>query len=601
MNVADNQNGALTATSVIHKVGAAAAVQTAKFVNEYFVTGEGAVTIGGEKKLDGGILVAEEFDIGLYSDAACTAQLAQTSNRADGTFAFPEITYTAADLGNNHSEKTYTYYVQEIIPADAVKNAQTGKYEKNGVTYDDTVHTVTVTVSHNNGVLEVTPSGNYNTLQINNIYKAQSVDVTLSGRKELSGDWTAVANKDFTFQLFKADSNFAITDTNPVKQVTVTGAQDFAMTLSYIDGNEGMYYYVLKEDTSAQAGGVNYDAGEYHITVNISDPGNGQLWASSTIYRPGTGNTTVAVFTNVYEVAPTTITLEGTKKFTNLSTGQPITMEGGEFEFLVLDGVRRDTAKVVTTGTNRTDGSIAFLPITYAQAGVHNYTVVETTGGAGGVKYSDAQFNVKVAVTDNGDGTLTATADYGNTPVVFENTYNPNAAQVVLSGSKTFAGDWSGITNKVFNFQLFETGADFAVTGEAISSASNNADGSLSFGAINYAKAGKHYYVLREEFFGQTKQGITYDGKEVHITVTVTDDGSGQLIAQVTTNDSAAVITTENNVVSVSGLKFTNSAPEKPATPQTGDNMNLVLVTVLMLSSVACLFVLVISRKRLVG
>ena len=424
VDVQDNGNGALTAQTVIHKVGEAAAVQTVKYVNEYFITGQDSVTIGGTKVLDGRKLAASEFAMGLYSDPNCTVQIAKTTNRADGTFAFPAITYTVADLGENHAEKTYTYYVKEIPGTQG------------GVTFDANIYTVTVTVSHSDGKLVVTPSGNHATLQIHNIYQAQPVDVTVKGSKVLSGDWSNVSNKQFRFDLFKADAAFAITDQNPVATKYVNGAEDFAITLHYADEQEGDYYYVLKEDTSAQAGGVGYDAGEYHITVKVSDPGDGKLVAYMTIYRPGTGNTETAVFTNVYTVTPTTITLEGTKKFTNVSTGKPIAMEDGQFQFLVLEGTQ-----VVATGANRADGSIAFLPIQYTRAGIHNYTVVEVAGGAAGVSYSEAQFSVQVTVTDNGDGTLTAAVNYNNTPVVFENTYTPNIPDTPDTPSTPSTGD----------------------------------------------------------------------------------------------------------------------------------------------------------------
>ena len=551
--VYDNGNGALEATSIIHKVGDAAQHQVVEYVNEYFVTGEGAVTIGGNKILSGRKLVAGEFTIGLYSDPECTQLLAEARNLADGTFAFPTVSYTAGNLGTGYAEKIYTYYIKEIPNG------------KGGVTYDPTVHTVTVTVSHADGALVVTPSQNHATLQITNTYLAQLVDVTINGSKTLSGDWANVPNKQFRFDLFKADAAFSITDETPVDTKYVNGAETFAMTLRYEDGQEGSYYYVLKEDMSNRAGGIGYDAGEYHITVEVSDAGEGSLAAQLTIYRPGTGNTTIAAFTNVYKTEPTTVTLEGDKSFVNTSNNQPMTMVGGEFAFLVLENAGLPTEKVITTGTNRADGTIEFQPITYTGGGVHNYTVVEVTGDAGGVFYADDQFSVTVTVTDNGDGTLTAVTDYNNTPIEFENTYTPGAAQVVLSGQKVFEGDWSAITNKVFNFELYETDAGFAVTGAPFRTATNETDGSFSFGTINYTAAGTHYYVLREEFFGQTDKGITYDSKEVRITVTVTDNGSGQLVATVQTNDTAATVTTANNVVTVSGLKFTNKYQAKPA------------------------------------
>ena len=552
VTVSDNGVGGLTAQTVIHKVGMQNPVTSADFVNTYTVTGSGNVTIGGKKVLNGRRLVAGEFTFGLYSDVLCQNEIATTTNNADGSFAFAPLSYTAADLGAGYAEKTYTYYIKEVPGT------------KGGVTYDATVHTVTVKVSHENGVLIVTPSGNAATLQITNTYKAEGVDVTLSGSKALAGDWTSVANKNFTFHLFQADADFAITNTTPVRTATVDGNADFTMKLRYEDGQEGMYYFVLKEDLSVKADGIGYDAGEYHITVNISDPGNGQLVAMVTMYRPGTGNTTTAVFTNAYSVEPITVTLVGSKSYINSVTNAPMTMTDGMFAFLVMEG-----DSLVATGSNLADGTIKFSPIRYTKAGEHTYTVVEDPGNAGGITYDAKEFTVKVTVVDNGNGTLTANVDYNGTPVAFENKYTHASAQVTLNGNKVLSGDWSKVAaaNKIFDFELYETGADFAVSGNAKKTVSNETDGSFTFGAMTYTTEGTHYYVVLERA-GAANKGITYDSTKYCITVKVEDDGNGNLIPTVTSTNTGVTITVDaqnSRLVTVSELKFTNSYAVKPA------------------------------------
>ena len=551
VTVSDNGVGGLTAQTVIHKVGMQNPVTSADFVNTYTVTGSGNVTIGGKKVLNGRRLVAGEFTFGLYSDVLCQNEIATTTNNADGSFAFAPLSYTAADLGEGNTEKVYTYYIKEVPGT------------KGGVTYNDTVYTVTVKVSHENGVLTVMPSDNVATLQITNTYKAEGVDVTLSGSKVLSGDWTSVVNKDFTFQLFQADAGFAITNPIPVKTATVSGNADFTMKLRYEDGDEGYYYFVLKEDLSVKAGGIGYDAGEYHITVNVSDPGDGKLVAMLTMYRPGTGNTTTAVFTNAYTVEPTTVTLEGTKSYINSVTNAPMIMTDGMFSFLVMEG-----DSLVATGSNLADGTIEFTPIRYTKAGVHTYTIVEAAGDVGGVNYDDAFFTVKVTVVDNGNGTLTSNVDYNGTPVVFENTYTHASAQVTFNGEKLLSGDWSKVpaANKIFNFELYETGADFAINGSASKFASVASSGSFTFGTLTYTTEGTYYYVVLERS-GDANKGITYSQAKYQITVKVEDDGNGNLIPTVTAPGATVTVDAQNSrLVTVSDLAFTNSyAAEKPA------------------------------------
>ncbi len=502
-------------TVVVYGTANNVGVNGLHFNNTYTVIGSDDVTIGGKKILDGRAMVAGEFIIGLYSDSACQNQLETTANRADGTFAFSKRTYTAEDLGENLASKTYTYYVKEINNG------------KGGVTYDTNVYTVTVTVSHENGLLKVTPSNNAITLEIQNTYEAKPVDVVLNGSKVLSGDWSNVTNKNFTFQLLEANSDFTITNQTPMKTATVNGGENFQMTLSYQDGEEGFYYYVLKEQIPQnRIGGVGYDAGEYHVTVNVSDPGDGQLVALTTIYRPGTGNTATAVFTNTYTVEPTSITLEGTKAYVNGVTGASITMEEGMFSFVVLEG-ENENAALVATGYNLADGSIRFTPIRYTAAGTHAYNVVEVSGQAGGVDYDNTVFTVTVTVKDNGNGTLTAEADYDNTPVAFKNTYTHQSVQYTPEAQKVYEGD----EMKAFDFVL-------SLNGEEIQTKQNDPQGKVLFDTLTFNTVGMYQLEIKEQaniLWGL----IRWDRNVYTITLYVEDDGAGNLFI----NEEKSVIT----------------------------------------------------------
>ncbi len=522
------------------------------FHNLYTVTGSGDVAIGGKKVLTGRALAASEFAIGLYSDEACTDLIATAYNLADGTFSFPAITYTVEDLGEGYAEQVYTYYVKEIAG------------DLGGVAYDPNVYTVTVTVSHENGKLTVTPSDNALTLQISNTYAAAPVTVALSGSKLLSGDWSAVTDKAFTFELYRTGADFVVAaDQAPVLTRSVNGAEAFSIGLTYADGQEDTYYYVLKEAIPDQrAGGVGYDAGEYHITVSVSDPGDGHLVAQKTVYRPGTGNVSTTDFTNAYTVAPTSITLVGEKSFINSANNQPIAMKDNDFTFVVLEN-----GAPVVIGYNKADGSIYFPEIHYAKPGVHNYEIREVSGEIGYIAYDDAVFYVTVTVTDNGDGTLTAAADYAGVDVLFENTYIPGAAQVNIEGIKTFSGDWSKVpdANKEFTFALYPADQDFTITGDALDEA-GNINGAFEFMTLSYAEEGTHYYVVKE-IAGDQNIGISYSDAQMQITVVVEDNGSGKLIPTVTTNFSGAAVTPDQNdanIVTVSGLEFVNTYSVEP-------------------------------------
>lgn len=558
VTVSDNGDGTLANTVTVHKVGTAAAVNAVTFVNEYVVDGRDTVTIGGKKVLNGRKLAAEEFTIGLYADAACTNAIATATNAADGTFAFPPLTFTAADLGANNADAVYRYYVKEI--AD----------NKGGVTYDTNVYEVTVTVSHKDGALVVTPSGNATTLTIQNTYTANPATITLSGSKTLAGDWGAVDDKSFTFRLYKADAAFNVTDTTPVAERTVNGNGTFTIEQTYRDGEEGTYYFVLEEVIPAtRTGGVSYDAGEYHVTVTVSDPGDGHLAATVTLYRPGTGNVAVAAFTNAYAVEPTTVTLAGNKTYVNSVTGAALPMDEGMFSFVVLED---HSETPVSVGYNLADGTIVFSPIHYHAAGTHTYRIVEVRGTDGGVTYDEnTAYTVTVNVVDNGNGTLTATADYGNTPVVFRNTYTHEAAQVTFSGEKRLEGDWSAVapTDRHFEFALYAVDDAGNLASSPLEYAYNETDGSFTFGTETYTVAGTYRYAVCETLGGTAAHGITYDDAVYHITVVVTDDGNGNLIPTVTAEESGVTVTADAanaRLVNVDGLVFRNTYQPQPTT-----------------------------------
>ena len=512
ITVTDNGNGALVASApVIHKLGQATPVTSADFVNTYTVTGSGSVVIDGKKTLSGREIIAGEFAFGLYTDP--NGEPVQiVTNRADGSFVFSPLNFTAADLDTGNGTKVYTYYVKEILPNGATL----------GVTYDTTVHTVTVTVSHDNyGALVVTPSGNHTgSIVINNAYNAQGVDVKVHGMKILVGDWSAVQNKTFSFQLFEADVNYRVTNTTPVQVVTNSATGEFSFNLSFADGQEGDHYYVLREDTSAAIPGVNYDATIYRVLVQVTDDGSGKLHALVSMYHPGTGNVAndttlgapVAVFSNGYSVEPIQVTLEGKK----ILTGRDLI--AGEFTFSVMEG-----DKVVATGTNAADGTITFSTITYAKPGVYTYTIQEDAGNLGGITYDDSVFAVTVTVTDNGQGKLVASVNYGSA-VEFENTYTAEETdEVIFTGDKNLTG--RDMVAGEFSFVLKDE------SGAAVETVKNAADGKITFSGITFDKVGTYKYTISE--VQGTLGGVTYDDSVFTVTVTVTDPGNGKLVADV--------------------------------------------------------------------
>ena len=210
-------------------------------------------------------------------------------------------------------------------------------------------------------------------------------------------------------------------------------------------------------------------------------------------------------------------------------------LKEGEFSFTIAEV---DSAGNAVTGgytdtkSNAADGTVTFDTITYTTAKTYYYKVIEKVpeNKLPGVTYTTDSYIITVTVTNNGNGTLNASADKGLDNLVFHNSYTSKKTGITFSGTKTLEG--KTLEAGKFTFVLQETDKDGkAKDGKAAVTATNGANGAYSFGKIEYTKAGTYYYTVSEQGKGTTVDGITYDATEYKITVTVTDDGKGELVA----------------------------------------------------------------------
>ena len=210
-------------------------------------------------------------------------------------------------------------------------------------------------------------------------------------------------------------------------------------------------------------------------------------------------------------------------------------LKEGEFSFTIAEV---DSAGNAVTGgytdtkSNAADGTVTFDTITYTTAKTYYYKVIEKVpeNKLPGVTYTTDSYIITVTVTNNGNGTLNASADKGLDNLVFHNSYTSKKTGITFSGTKTLEG--KTLEAGKFTFVLQETDKNWkAKDGKAAVTATNGANGAYSFGKIEYTKAGTYYYTVSEQGKGTTVEGITYDATEYKITVTVTDDGKGNLVA----------------------------------------------------------------------
>ena len=298
------------------------------------------------------------------------------------------------------------------------------------------------------------------------------------------------------------------------------------------------FTYTVTE--SGTAPGVTNDANTARkVSYTVTDDGAGHL----SVKRDG-GDGADFTFTNTYSVTPTDSSVTDQVTTVKRLTGRDLA--AGEFTFELLeDGV------TVASGTNDASGNVTLSPIRYEAPGTHTYTLREACPNAlglyKGVTYDGTTYTVVTTVSDNGDGTLTATHKLEGTTesAGFTNKYHAMPTQVSIGAIKVLEG--RELKKDEFSFKLVGEDIESTVT--------NDADGKINFDKFEYSEPGTYVYTISE--VKGDEAGMTYDKSVFTATVNVVDDGEGNLKANVafTKGDK-----------SVEGIVFNNTY-KKPETP----------------------------------
>lgn len=298
------------------------------------------------------------------------------------------------------------------------------------------------------------------------------------------------------------------------------------------------FTYTVTESGSAP--GVTNDTNATRkVSYTVSDDGAGHL----SVKREGDDGAAFT-FTNTYGVAPTDSSVTDQVKTVKRLTGRDLA--AGEFTFELLED-----DVVVANGTNDANGTVTLSPIRYEAPGTHTYTLREACPNAlglyKGVTYDGTTYTVVTTVSDNGDGTLTATHKLEGTTesAGFTNKYHAMPTQVSIGAIKVLEG--RELKKDEFSFKLVGEDIESTVT--------NDADGKINFDKFEYDEPGTHAYTVSEAKGDEV--GMTYDKSVFTATVNVVDDGEGNLKANVafTKGDK-----------SVEGIVFNNTY-KKPETP----------------------------------
>lgn len=602
--IADDGAGTLTATTTVsggtgkplvtvHKSGENK-VESAlvPFHNSYSATTKKAVQVVATKKLTGRLMADGEFYFGIAYAGETEAIQGTPATNLGGQVSFGTLHYTTemlADLVNaGRAIRTdtdaklawtinYTAFEFTNSLADKGITAETSSFDFKVIVVDNGDGTLTATVDYGDAEPE-----------FKNVYGAEAVDDALTGTKKLQaaeGLTPADIAGKFTFTVTADEAgapmperttatndaagnvdfgkiHFTLDDLNRALGVTTDASDDASsdaeaqadeVQTDEADAGEAKdeskpaaptaprshtFTYTVTE--SGSASGVTNDANAARkVSYTVTDDGAGHL----RVKREGADGAAFT-FTNTYSVAPTDSVVTDQVKTVKRLAGRDLA--AGEFTFELLeDGV------VVASGTNDANGTVTLSPIRYEAPGTHTYTLREACPNAlglyKGVTYDGATYTVVTTVSDNGDGTLTATHKLEGTTesAGFTNKYHAMPTQVSIGAIKVLEG--RELKKDEFSFKLVGEDIESTVT--------NDADGKISFDKFEYDEPGTYVYTISEIKGDET--GVTYDKSVFTATVNVVDDGEGNL--------KASVVYAKGDK-SVEGIVFSNTY-KKPETP----------------------------------
>ena len=608
--IADDGAGTLTATTTVsggpngtpvavHKSGENKVESAvAPFVNSYSATttatGGAGAQIVATKTLAGRPMANGEFCFGIAYAGEKDAIEGTFANNINGQVSFGTLHYTTEMLADLVSAGRAIRTDTDAKLAWTINYTAfeyTSPLEAKGITAATPSFSFKVIVVDNgDGTLTAKPDYGGTEPVFENVYGAEAADAALAGTKKLQaaeGLTPADITGKFTFTV-TADEvgapmpehttvtndaagnvdfgkiHFTLEDLNRALGVT-TDASDDASSDAEANADEA------EVDADAADTDESNDESEpaaptaprshtftYTVTESGSAPGvtndvNATRKVSYTVTDDGAGHLKVVregddgaafTFTNTYSVTPTDSVVTDQVKTVKRLTGRDLA--AGEFTFELLED-----DVVVASGTNDVNGNVTLNPIRYDAPGTHTYTLREACPNAlslyKGVTYDGTTYTIVTTVSDNGDGTLTATHKLEGTTesAGFTNKYHAMPTQVSIGAIKVLEG--RELKKDEFSFKLVGEDIESTVT--------NDADGKINFDKFEYDEPGTYVYTISE--VKGDEAGMTYDKSVFTATVNVADDGEGNLKANVAF---------AKGDKSVEGIVFNNTY-KKPETP----------------------------------
>lgn len=226
-------------------------------------------------------------------------------------------------------------------------------------------------------------------------------------------------------------------------------------------------------------------------------------------------------------------------------------------DITALDGAPANAVPAsITFADNRTQ-TLQINSNAFAKEGVYRYQVRERRGDNPGVAYDSRTWILTVTVTDDLTTftrriTANTTCDGVQSDAIqFTNTYKAQPVSVRFRARKTLADpDHTGVRLQAGQYEF--TCVEDKTGGQVGTAKTNDQRGDVLFDAISYTRPGTYDYTIRET--PGDRGGVTYDAARHHVRVTVTDNGEGQLLADVKYDGGTAI------------PEFTNTYRAQPAT-----------------------------------
>ena len=385
----------------------------------------------------------------------------------------------------------------------------------------------------------------------------------------------AVYNQsNFKVTISSADENAPMPTGGSTIELDIYGKNSAFGNINYTEKDIGKTYTYTIKETAGNAGGMTYSQAVYEVKVTVAvDPDDAsKLDVSSTMTKVKDDDGTeasaeiqenTAAFTNTYKADPTDEVTIGVGAGAELSK----TFEAGtrgwkdtdEFTFKIAQSTSdkyqidldTDVAEIqheatVTVGkpSSGNTANFTFGPYTFEYADTYHFTVTEQNGGQtiDGITYDGHVANVTVTVEDKGTGKLTATVAISNGK--FTNTYGINPSETYELDGDTFlrvvkelkGRGWTD--NDRFTFKIEAVGDNAPMPAEdTITIDADTPDHAAAFGDITFeAKhlTGNATYQYKITEVEGNLPNMQYDNREITVTVTLEDDGSGELDATVT-------------------------------------------------------------------